>query len=212
MSAVFESPYDVKRTKSVLIAVPTFENIAPETFKSIFQNLKNSRVENLDFDFVKGYDCARARNKIVEKAIDGKYDHVLMVDSDIILPNNAIDLFMDWEFDVIFGYSPRKNDPSVTEIYKNNSGWSKDFRFTMDELKKSDVEIMVCDGGSFGCVWIATDIFKKLEKPYFDYINYPNGKVLSEDLYFCRAVKRAGIDLYLNTKIACKHIGKRIVE
>ena len=45
----------------ILIAVPTFENIKPECFKSIY-GLTNPKDFNLYFDYVKGYDCACARN------------------------------------------------------------------------------------------------------------------------------------------------------
>ena len=65
---------------SVLIAVPTFETIAPECFKAIY-HLKG---DGLSFDFVKGYDCAKARNEIVKKALDGGFDYVLMIDSDVV--------------------------------------------------------------------------------------------------------------------------------
>ena len=52
----------------ILIAVPTFENIKPECFKSIY-NLRNPKDYLLYFDYVKGYDCARARNEIAKLAI-----------------------------------------------------------------------------------------------------------------------------------------------
>ena len=41
----------------ILIAVPTFENILPDTFKSIY-NLEKTEDMIVDFDFVRGYDCA----------------------------------------------------------------------------------------------------------------------------------------------------------
>lgn len=212
MSGIPGQKWGFRQNRSVLIAVPTFENIAPETFRSIFRNAKNSRVENLDFDFIKGYDCARARNKIVKKAIEGKYDYILMVDSDIIIPDDAIKRFYDWDFKVVFGYSPRKDDPLVTELYKRNSGWGKENRFGMKELSESDVDLVLTDGGSFGCVWLSTDIFEKLKPPYFEYVNYANGEALSEDLYFCQKARDAGIELLINTKVKCKHIAKKIIE
>ena len=55
----------------VLIAVPTFENIMPDTFKAIYDLEKPEGVETL-FEFVRGYDCAAARNRIVQKAQDLK--------------------------------------------------------------------------------------------------------------------------------------------
>jgi hypothetical protein len=66
----------------VLIAVPTFETIAPECFKAIYE----LQGDDLTFDFVRGYDCAKARNEIAKKALNGGFDYVLMVDSDIVIP------------------------------------------------------------------------------------------------------------------------------
>ena len=45
----------------ILIAIPTFENIMPETFKSIYD--LDPCGNELSFEFVKGYDCARARSE-----------------------------------------------------------------------------------------------------------------------------------------------------
>lgn len=46
----------------ILIAVPTFESIQPEVFKAIYD--LDPAGHDLHFDFVKGYDCACARNRI----------------------------------------------------------------------------------------------------------------------------------------------------
>ena len=69
----------------ILIAVPTFENIKPECFKSIF-GLQYPKNYNLFFDYVKGYDCARARNEIAKLAMKYDFDYVLMIDSDVSVP------------------------------------------------------------------------------------------------------------------------------
>ena len=50
----------------VLIAVPTFENIYPDTYKALWEMDKGGN--EVIFDFVRGYDCASARNNIVELA------------------------------------------------------------------------------------------------------------------------------------------------
>ena len=70
----------------ILIAVPTFESIDPDVFKAIYNLHIPGRIDKVDFDFVRGYDCAKARNDISQKAIDGDYDYVLMVDSDTVIP------------------------------------------------------------------------------------------------------------------------------
>ena len=72
----------------VLVAIPTFESIKNETFKSIY-GLNIPENTEVMFDFVKGYDCAKARNEIAKIALNYGFDYVLMVDSDIILPNDT---------------------------------------------------------------------------------------------------------------------------
>jgi hypothetical protein len=71
--------------------------------------------------------------------------------------------------------------------------------------------IIRVNGGGFGCALIDTEIFNfsTVSMPYFNYVNYPDGNVLSEDLYFCSALRNAGHGVYLNTKVVCKHIGKK---
>ena len=66
----------------ILIAVPTFENIYPDTFKSIYD--LNTSGHDVIFEFVRGYDCATARNRIAQTAIDTNTDYVLMVDNDVV--------------------------------------------------------------------------------------------------------------------------------
>ena len=57
---------------NVLIAVPTFENILPDTFRSIYR-LRDS-VYKPSFEFIRGYDCAKARNEIAKIVINQSFD------------------------------------------------------------------------------------------------------------------------------------------
>ena len=51
----------------ILVAVPTFETIYPDTYKSIWDMDKCGH--EVLFEFVRGYDCGTARNHIAQKAI-----------------------------------------------------------------------------------------------------------------------------------------------
>ena len=196
----------------ILIAVPTFENISPETFKSIY-NLKNSPGDIFDFEFVKGYDCARARNQIANKAIDGKYDYILMVDSDIILPENTLLYLLEHDDDIILGSYVTKSDSSKLELYKHGVvGYPKDARFDKNEYyNKVDCENKyryLINGGGFGCVLIKTSVFSRMKKPYFYYVDYGDETLLSEDLYFCTNARNLGFLIYTDLRVQCAHIGK----
>ena len=58
----------------ILIAVPTFENIYPDTFKSIYD--LDIEGHDVQFEFVRGYDCATAINRIAQIALDIRADYV----------------------------------------------------------------------------------------------------------------------------------------
>ena len=93
----------------ILIAVPTFETIYPDTFKSIFELDKGGH--EVLFDFVRGYDCATARNNIAQKAMDLETDFVLMVDNDVVLPKDALVNLLDDPRNVCLGfYAHRDKD------------------------------------------------------------------------------------------------------
>ena len=77
----------------ILIAVPTFETIYPDTFKSIWE--LDRAGHDIVFEFVRGYDCATARNRIAQKAMDLNTDYVLMVENDVVLPKDALVNLLD---------------------------------------------------------------------------------------------------------------------
>ena len=185
----------------ILVAIPTFENILPDTFRSVYRACH--KYANADFDFIKGYDCAKARNEIMKKAIDGNYDYVLMVDSDVVIPENTLDCLLEHPVDICTGLYPRKNTKShEIEAFKLGT---KNYtnRFTFDEIQS--VDRFQVKGCGFGCVLINVNILEHMSYPYFKYVIYDNGSVLSEDLYFCSQADRAGFSIWADPRVRCGH-------
>ena len=93
----------------ILVAVPTFETIYPDTYKSIWDMDKCGH--EVLFDSVRGYDVATARNRCAQKALDIGADYLMMVDNDITLPKDALKLLLENDRDVCLGYyAHRGND------------------------------------------------------------------------------------------------------
>lgn len=189
----------------ILIAVPTYETISAETFKSIY-NLDTGDHE-VAFDFTKGYDCAKARNDIAKKTLNNGFDYVLMVDSDIILPEETLSLMTEKPVDILLGcyLHGHKNDTHEIELFKPKQA-NFDERYTYADFTSAP-RIMV-KGGGFGCAFVNSDVFKKLEFPWFKYDIYNNGHVLSEDLYFCHVARANGYQIYADTRVRCGHLQK----
>lgn len=190
---------------SVLIAVPTFETIAPECFKAIY-DLKG---DGLSFDYVKGYDCAKARNEIARKALSGGFEHILMVDSDVVIPPDTLEIMRSAPTDICFGIYPRKNTKTgETELFKDGTFDFKN-RFTMKDLEDLENPRILVKGGGFGCALIKTDVFNNIPYPWFEFISYENNTFLSEDLCFCMKASFR-YELFADTRVKCGHIGRRI--
>lgn len=188
----------------ILIAVPTFETIEPEVFKAIY-DLHAPEGCELEFDFVKGYDCAVARNKIAVIAQNGQYDYVLMVDSDTIIPADTLELMLDSPVDVCLGVCPRKNTKiGETAMIKLGDRTYKQ-NWLYEELP--EVKTPVHCGG-FACALVKTGVLTALDYPYFQYVINSNCTTFSEDFYFCQNARAYGYDVVMDPRVRCGHLAR----
>lgn len=206
----------------ILIAIPTFENIYPDTFKAIYD--LDVSGHGVEFEFVRGYDCATARNRIARIALDRGVDFVLMVDNDVVLPKDALQNLLDDRKDVTLGiYAHRDVDniyrgrTCVCKIYDENG--NKHFNYPI-ESEYSEQEIRTLrengqykvqiHGGGMGCALIMTEVFRKTKYPWYDWANYKDGRMLSEDLYFCENCRKKNIPIYTDTRVVCGHMLRHV--
>lgn len=206
----------------LLIAVPTFENIYPDTFKSIY-DLDVSGID-AQFEFVRGYDCATARNRIAQIAIDKGVDYVLMVDNDVVLPKDALINLLDDPKEVCLGYYAHRDSDNIyrgrTCICKlqqdNGALWYNyplESEYTakeLDELKTKGKYKVRIHGGGMGCALIKTEVFEMISYPWYDWVNYKNMGMLSEDLYFCERCKSKSILIHTDTRVNCGHMFRHV--
>ena len=202
----------------ILIGTPTYDgSVYAETSKSI-QNLDRGG-HDVHWEYVRGYDCARARNILCQMAIDGKYDYLLMVDADNTLPRDALVNLLQGDPQICLGYCARKVTPYAgeTSIYKlgRSINFKRENAFRVSELldlKGAGEKHVPIYGGGAAIMLIRTDVFRKLDKPYFVWKNYPGGAVLSEDLYFCNQCQVHGIPIFVDCRVGCGHVIKYVQE
>ena len=205
----------------ILIAVPTFETIFPETYKAIYEVDKCGH--EVLFDMVRGYDVATARNRIAQRALDLETDYVLMVDNDVVIPQNTLRLLLEDGKEVCLGYYAHRNlgrniydgrtcicklkDEHGTAYYH----FPRESEYTSAEMKgmagagMGKIEV---HGGGMGCALIQTCVFRKITYPWYDWVNYgdANRGMLSEDLYFCTQCRIAHIPIYTDVRVGCGHM------
>jgi len=73
-------------------------------------------------------------------------------------------------------------------------------------------EVIEIKGGGLGCALIKADVFRKIgPNRWFQYIEYPNGSVLSEDLFFCHNARTVyGLKIFAHTAVRCGHVSKYV--
>lgn len=190
----------------ILIAVPTFESIRPETFKSIYGLQPAGHI--LLFDYIKGYDCARARNLIAEACLRGGFDAVLMVDSDTVVPSNALTYLTEGDCPVVLGTYPRRGETAGSEIFLPGfKDFHEENRVKFADMPRARFE---AKGGGFGCAFVRREAFERIPRPWFRYVEYDNGAVLSEDNYFCVQATQQGLAIEADGRVRCGHIASAV--
>ena len=80
------------------------------------------------------------------------------------------------------------------------------------EFRDSGRNLIEIHGGGMGCILVKTHVFERLRYPWFDWVNYSDKHrgMLSEDLFFCEKLRKAGIPRYVDTRVSCGHLFRRI--
>lgn len=201
----------------ILIAIPTPREVEPECLKSIYGLDKCGHEVLLDITY--GYEIDAERNCIAQNAIDGGYDYVLMVDSDVVLPSDALRNLLDPQTDIVLGqYRERRRINNTEKKCTCLNRFGKDRNFNDEDaisveefnsMREQGLNRIEIHGGGCGCILISTNALKQMEKPWFNFITYPDGSCLSEDLYFCLEAQRFGFKVYADTRVQCGHILKQ---
>lgn len=200
----------------IFIAVPTtpFGGIHPECFKGIYG--LDPCGNWLVFDYMSGYQCSTARNRIAQQAIDEGSDYVLMVDSDTVLPSDALRLMLEEPVDVLAACCPHRPSSNVFDGRVNATRLGErdytDFYTTadLDALVAAGVRREPIHGCGFGATLVRTGLFRELPWPWFSWTDYPDGNCLSEDLSFCERCHDAGVGVWLDPRVRCGHVMRRV--
>lgn len=187
-----------KINKTILIAVPTNKYVETETMKSIY-DLQVPEGYSTELQFFYGYQVDQIRNLIADWG--RKYDYVFNVDSDIVLPNDALSKLIQADKDIVSGlYIQRKPGQHILEVYGEAGN------IPIEELQgKGLVPILAC---GFGCCLVKQKVFTNMSYPHFKYTSaLDHSNTISEDWYFCNKARDHGFSTWVDETIRCTHIG-----
>lgn len=137
-----------------------------------------------------------ARNEVVKAALSTDADAVFWVDSDIVLPVEAITRLVQTGQEFVTGIYCQRYPPHWPLVAHFNEE-KRTFNWFIDWPENAVAPI---DGCGFGCVVTSTRLLKALDPPWFHYEKF------SEDFDFCLKAARAGFQPHVHTGVLCGHL------
>ena len=159
--------------------------------------LYSGSVIDIFFDPLKPIDFSR--NAIFAKFLmDYPYaTHLLVLDSDVLLPIDGIQKLLEGDKPLISGIIVQKAPPFYPLL--NVRVGPNVYRFALNwNMKERYVTI---DSVGFGCLMVRRDVLQVMAPPWAKTTSQ------SEDYYFCEKAQMYGFPLLADNTVQCGHLG-----
>ena len=197
-----------------LIAIPAYESMPVGFVKSL---VELQIPEGTTISIIPGTLIYEARNLIAQKAVENGFDFVLWLDADMIIPKTAL---IDLTVDIAAGrdfvtalYFRRR--PPTNPVISNDFYWEVKEDGNVETGATSYVDyprnaIFPIRGSGFGCCMTSVAMLRTLIDAYGSPFTPLMGA--GEDYAFCYRARKAGYELFCDSRIKCGHIGSVIFD
>ena len=213
MAQKFKKPTQ-KVVKDIVIGYPCYDGRAEiQAMQTIMQCLYSTDVPVANVQYLNGDSLVtRARNKVVHNFLT-KTDqpYLLFIDSDIVFqPSDILKLRSNNKpicggiyFKKKLPYAPVCNSSisahgKFHKMMETGTGFLLIHREVFETIKQNEPEHHYKNEGD------------EEAGQYYDFfrVGVVDGRYLSEDYYFCYLARKYGYDIWLDTSIYVKHVGK----
>lgn len=244
----------MKNNSNILVASPTYKGMK-YCHNRFFNRLKNLTYSNYDILIIdnsedNGYfnelknekgiialkynsseknkmtRLIESRNKIIKYALENEYEYLLMMDSDVIPPENIIEELLSCNKDIVSGlyynYFMSSGKLKILPV-----AWKTITEKEFEEIKKkvnlppsvkscldlrrhltpkeaNSNELLEVFYPSAGCMLISRKVFEKVRYGLLDMAGI--NAHTSDDIYFITKAREFGFKVYCYTKIKCNHL------
>ena len=189
-----------------LIAVPCMDMCHSRFAQSLAMLEK---VGDCQVSFILNSLIYDARNKFCEQAIQGEFDYIFWLDSDMIFPSYVLRQMLQDDKDIVSGLYFRRNYPYTPVAFEEL--WHDE----EDSLHKKDLlewpnELFRVGGVGFGCVLMKTDVL-------FDIAGKDGGVWFNpmpdagEDAAFCLRAQEHGYEIWIDPTFKLGHVGQTVI-
>lgn len=201
----------------ILVSIPSMGNPSFKTLQSLIQLAQTSKY-HLVFQFIEGTILSKARNRAVIEAISHNCTHILFIDDDMTFLPDAVERLVEQDKDIIGALCFGRTDnpyPIAKKIIKNEI---VDYTWPAVSTWKETTEV---DGTGTGFLLIKTDVFKRIQPPFFAFrpasefglkeLPFPDDEI-SEDTHFMLKAKMAGYQIWVDPTIIIGHHGQKVYQ
>lgn len=196
----------------VTIGICTGGTVRAETVASLVSNIINLAQDGTPAGLllqIGGYVDVN-RNKIVETALKGGTTHIMFVDADMIFPDDGVAKLLKLDKDIVGANYNIRLDPTADTLSGPTVKMLVDGKVVSMVNKDFPTELFKAYAIATGFMMIKADVFKKLNKPYFEAFQEANGKHHTEDVEFCKRANDAGFEVWCDPTIKMGHIGNYV--
>jgi len=192
----------------VMVGVITGENARRADFYDYFNQI--DKPSNSICITVHGQSIAHNRNQIVEQALIHGCTHIMFIDDDVICNPDIIFKLLEHNKDVVTGLQLKRNFPHTPLIFKDFLIDKNLFsHYKLNELNGQ--RLVPIKAAGLGAVLINTEVFKRLEAPWFRFAEFRLDQ-MSEDTGFFKRINDLGIESYCDTNCQVGHVSSMIVR
>lgn len=152
----------------------------------------------------------QARNCVVDYFMSRNYDYLMSIDTDTIVPRNAIEKLLKHKKDIVgflchIGFKNRKHFIYVPAILKSGHivyQGRRGLRFESWENVKKMKPLQKVYGTTIGCALIKREIFQTIRFRYTPFFN------VGEDVWFFAEANQKGFEFWLDKTVKVIHLNK----
>lgn len=192
-------PLNIKM--GLVIGIPFSRPVMPEWAISLAIQTWPTDLANCYIP-MRGLPVDQARIAIVESARRLDAPWIFMVDDDVEIPQWTIRQLMntikqaDDDVMVVGGIYPSRTNPTEPIVYKGH-GQGVYWKWRRGE-------IFEVDAIGTGCMLIRTEVFDKIERPWFKTVKETATDV-TDDIWFCAKVREKGYRILADGSVICVH-------
>jgi hypothetical protein len=188
---------------SVTLAMPMYGHVAPMVAVQMMGLvLEGGRKGYLaGAVFTQGALLDEARNRLVAQAFESNpaITHIMWVDSDMLLPADAIERLLSHDKPVVGGVYHQKEAPYRPVAYDLEP-------YRVLDVSFADGRMRQVGGTGLGCLLVRASVYMQMSQHYNDVRWYEPSYQVGEDVHFFTRCREIGVEVWLDGSLKCGHV------